>query len=49
MNVFLLLLQEVITDGVEGVGAKLVVAEQHEEEVEGDASFKVHLESWKNS
>jgi len=42
VDVFLLLAQEVERDGVEGVGAQLVVAEQDLEQVELHTALHVH-------
>ncbi len=41
VNVLLLLLQKVVGDGVQGVGAQLVVADQDEEQVQLDAALRV--------
>ena len=43
MHVLLLLLQEQVADGVEAIAAQLVVAHEHEQEVEDDATLHVDL------
>jgi len=41
VHVLLLLLQKVVADGVEGVGAELVVSDEHQKQVENDATFVI--------